>query len=275
MEAQVNRHYSSENLGERIRHALTLAGKDPDSLELKDLSVIDQLHTGGHVATLELIRKTGLSAGMTVLDVGCGIGGTSRLLAETLGCRVLGLDLVPAFVQVAEALTIATRLSGLVRYIQGSALSMPVEDASVDCVWSQHTLMNIEDKPAVFREFARVLRPGGLLVLHEIARGENAPLDLPVPWADRQEISFLEPWERTRHAILEAGFTPVFENDRTDQAREWWTRVKAAAGKAAAAPRPLGPHLVFGDNGRLFGTTMTSNLDRDCIRLTEAVFTRA
>ncbi|MFH1153259.1 MAG: class I SAM-dependent methyltransferase [Pseudomonadota bacterium] len=272
MDAEIAGHYGSDNLGNRISQALVQAGKDPVKLSLKDIAVIDQLHTGGHLATLALVKKTGLTPGMTVLDAGCGIGGTSRLLAETIGCRVIGLDLVQTFIDVARMLTLATRQEDTITFIQGNVCAMPIDDDSVDCVWSQHTLMNIQDKPGVFKEFLRVLKPGGILVLHEVTRGSNGDIHFPVPWADRREISFLDPWTQTRDYLNKAGFILVSENDATAQAKDWWIKVKAASEKLAADPKPLGSHIIFGDNGKQFGTTMTANLDKDCIRLMEAIY---
>lgn len=274
MAAQVTDHYTSDNLEARIVQGLKNAGKDLSGLTLKDLSVIDQLHTGGHLATLSLAKAAGLASGMTVLDAGCGIGGTTRLLAEQFGCKVIGIDLMEIFVSAAQTLTAATGLTESTRFIQGNVCSMPFDDGEFDCVWSQHTLMNIQDKEAVFKEFFRVLKPGGLLVLHEVFKGSDIPLQLPVPWADTHAISFLEPWDTALKRLTGMGMSCQASNDLTGQARTWWQKVKEAALKSGDKPRPLGPHIVFGENGKHFGSTMSANLDNQCIQVMEAVFTR-
>ena len=276
----ITAHYGSDNLGKKIFDALGRAGKDIASLQLKDLSVIDQLHTGGHLATLDLARRAGLSKGMMLMDAGCGIGGSSRLLAHHFHCTVTGVDLVTSFVDVAKELSRCTATADqkaggteLPTFICGSILETGLPNEAFDVVWCQHTLMNIRDKSAAFAEFKRILKPGGLMVLHEIVRGTNAGLHLPVPWADRPEISFLLPRQELEAFILEAGFVPQFMEDRTDQAKLWWEKVKSATLKTAdAPPRPLGPHIVFGNNGRLFGQTMTRNLHEACIGLIEGIY---
>jgi len=272
METEINQHYGSEDLCSKIFTALTQAGKDLDNLQLKDLAVIDQLHTGGHVATLELARTTELSPGCTVLDAGCGIGGSCRLLAQECQFNVTGMDLVPEFIDVAEKLTRSTGLENTITYSQGNILDTGLESNTFDAVWCQHTLMNIYDKDAVFGEFMRILKPGGMMILHEIVQGTNKPIHLPVPWASHAAISVLTPWPDMEALILKNGFSCRFAKDRTDQAKKWWQRVKASLGKKTATPSPLGPHIIFGDNGKSFGNTMSANLDEDRIRLVEAVY---
>ncbi|MCP4118376.1 MAG: class I SAM-dependent methyltransferase [Desulfobacteraceae bacterium] len=271
MEPGIALHYGSDDLEQRIWNALTQAGKDPDSLELKDLSLIDQLHTGGHMATQHLGEKSGLVPGTRILDAGCGIGGSSRLLAKRFNCHVTGLDLVDSFVIVARMLTRATGLETRVRFKQGDVCRMPFGDEQFDVVFCQHTLMNIANKEAALGEFARVLKSGGRLVLHEIVQGEKEKIHLPVPWADTPGISFLQPAKILGDMLSDAGFTPGFVVDATAQAKKWWQRVKAAISPDKAPQRPLGPHIIFGDNGRHFGRTMTANLEEDRIRLIEAL----
>ena len=275
MDRDINQHYGSDNLGSRIFAALEQSGKDLENLTLKDLSVIDQLHTGGHVATLELARKAELPPGTTVMDAGCGIGGSCRLLAKECGFSMTGIDLVTDFIDVAKSLTRSTGMGDTIRYATGNIMNTDLEDSSFDAVWCQHTLMNLQNKEQVFSEFNRILKPGGVVVLHEIVRGSNAPIHLPVPWADRHTISHLIPWPEMMSIILDNGFTCRFQKDQTqEQAKTWWTRVKKAFAKKRETPSPLGPHIIFGENGLAFGNTMTANLEEDRIRLMEAIFVK-
>lgn len=268
-------HYGSDNLGKKIFEALVKAGKDTENLQLKDISVIDQLHTGGHMATLELAKRAGLSEKSLVMDAGCGIGGSSRLLAQTFQCKVTGIDLVPSFIEVARQLSQATQTMDALKFNCGDITNTGLDDDSFDVVWSQHTLMNIKDKDAVFAEFKRILKPGGIVVLHEIVQGIKSDIHLPVPWADNHDISFLVPRDEIERVILGNGFNCRFIEDRTDQAKLWWEKVDAATSKASNAPqRPLGPHIIFGDNGKHFGQTMTKNLNEERIQLIEAIYVK-
>lgn len=289
MEKEIASYYTSKDLTSRVAIALKKAGKDPEKLTLKDLSVIDQLHTGGHLATLELAKKANLHQENKILDAGCGIGGSSRLLAKEIRCSVTGIDLVDEFIDAANFLTKSTGFDNLVNFLQGDIINSGLPDNSFDCVWCQHTLMNIDDKKALFAEFRRVLSASkkgdkGKLVLHEVVKGEESSFNkihLPVPWADDHSISFLLPWNEIDALLKDAGFTCLFHRDLTDQAKVWWQKVKSAGKNfslKADNPRPLGPHIIFGKNGSLFGNTMSANLEdpvlkKGLIKVMEAVYT--
>ncbi|MCX6048162.1 MAG: class I SAM-dependent methyltransferase [Chloroflexi bacterium] len=180
---QVANHYERGDVGARILAALAAAGKPVDALTPDDLAPVDQFHIRGPLATRELLHLAELTEGSTVLDVGGGLGGPARVLASELGCHVTVLDLAEAFCQAGELLTARTGLQAFVTFRQGNALDLPFPDESFDAVWTQHSSMNIEDKQQLYREMARVLRPGGKLAFNEILAGAGQPLHFPVPWA--------------------------------------------------------------------------------------------
>ncbi|MCK5100322.1 MAG: class I SAM-dependent methyltransferase, partial [Desulfobacteraceae bacterium] len=239
MEEKVIDHYSlryksdsgqsGNGLKDRIVSALKKAGKDIQNLEIKDLSIIDQLHTGGHLATIDIVKKAGLNPGAKVLDAGCGIGGSSRLLAKEFQLKVTGIDIVDEFIQTAGFLTDlvakTTDLNDLVEFKQGSILELPLSDSIYDAVLSQHTLMNIKEKDVLFKEFNRVLKPGALLLLHEVVKNKDIPIDLPVPWAASHDISFLNTWDLLLETCQNAGFELVYSSDKAEQTEKWWVKV--------------------------------------------------
>lgn len=270
MESDVQNHYNSDNLTECIKTALKKAGKIPDHLTIKDLVPIDQLHTGGAKATLDLFDKSGLKPGASILDAGCGIGGTSRLLAEKFNHRVTGIDLADQFIDAAQFLTRSTGLEKSVDFRQGSVLDLPFESGTFDAVISQHILMNIEDKPRAIKEFSRVLKPGGLLLLHEIVKGEKNDARYPVPWAAEPDISFLTPWPQFCDLFESSGFSIIFQIDDSPIALRWWEKAKTAAQRTTVVP-PLHPRLVFGENALEFGKNMFHNFSTQSIGLMTAV----
>ncbi|MCP3898955.1 MAG: class I SAM-dependent methyltransferase, partial [Desulfobacteraceae bacterium] len=140
-----------------------------------------------------------------------------------------------------------------------------------DAALSQHTLMNIKEKGELFKEFNRVLKPGALLLLHEVVQKEDGLIDLPVPWADNHDISFLYTWDKLLECCQGAGFELVYYSDKVEQAEKWWVKVKEVTEKFSENPRPLGSHIIFGKNGEKFGKTMTSNVQTGRISVVEAV----
>ncbi len=275
MESEIKNHYNSDNLTQNIKTALIKAGKDLSNLELKDLSPIDQIHTGGARSSIELFKKLTISPDAKVLDAGCGIGGSTRLLARQFNCRVIGVDLAEKFIEAATFLTRCTRLETLVSFQQGSVLDLPFENNSFDAILCQHILMNIEDKPAAVKEFFRVLKPGGKLMLHEIAKGENDPLLLPVPWADKSSLSFLESWDVMSRIFKKHGFEIESFSDKTSSAITGWEKFNAVSQKKPPRPNALGLGIIFGNTAKFFGKNMYANFKNNIICLVEAVLKKS
>ncbi|GAH06914.1 unnamed protein product, partial [marine sediment metagenome] len=103
----------------------------------------------------------GLNENMKVLDVGCGIGGSSRTLVSNFGCNVTGIDLCEEFCRAAELINERLGYSNNIEIQQGDALDMPFNDNSYDIIFIQHVLMNIENKERLISEIFRLLRPKG------------------------------------------------------------------------------------------------------------------
>jgi SAM-dependent methyltransferase len=270
----IGEHYASDDLAVAILTALHKAGNDLDSITAQDLTPVDQLHTRGKDATLELAHLAGVTPEMRVLDVGGGLGGPARTLATEIGCSVEVLDVTEEFCRAGEMLTTRTGLGDLVSFRYASALDMPHPDASFDAVWVQHSSMNIADKERVYAEIHRVLRPGGHLALHEIMAGPVAPIHFPVPWARGPEISFLRLPEEVRALIASIGFDESAWVDDTASALRWFRERLAAANAASGELPPLGLHLVLGaDLGQMF-QNLARNLQEGRVVVVKGVFER-
>jgi ubiquinone/menaquinone biosynthesis C-methylase UbiE len=269
----VSEHYGRDQLGELVRNGLAAIGKPDGHLTTDDLAAIDQFHTGGKAATLKLAELAAFEAGWRVLDVGGGLGGPARVLAESHGCQVTVLDLTPEFCEVGAWLTERAWLIDQVTFKVGDALAMPFADGAFDAAWTQHSSMNISDKDTLYREIHRVVRPGGRLAFHEIMAGPEQPIRFPVPWAPEPTISFLRSPAEIRGLLKALGFRERAWKDTSDEAIGWF-RQRVAAAKAAQSPPHLGLHLLLGASApQMFGNVLR-NLEEGRVRTIQAVFER-
>ena len=198
-------HYRATGLTERLKTALMALGPEDQRLTPEQLGALDQFHTRGLAATAELAKLAGITADMSVLDVGSGVGGPARFLAATYGCRVTGVDLSEPFVDAARYLAERTGQSGQVSFQAASALELPFDDGSFDVVLLQHVAMNISDRARLYREIRRVLKSGGRFATFDVVLMSGEP-HYPVPWARTPATSFVLTPAATRQAIEPAGF---------------------------------------------------------------------
>src|SRR5437763_13055271 len=269
----VEAHYTRRSLGETILAALREAGKDLEHLTPDDLAPVDEFHSGQRNATVRLAQLAQVSGAEHVLDVGCGIGGPSRFLAQQFGCRVTALDLTAEFIEVANMLARLTGLAERVSYRQGNALDLPFADASFDLVWSQNAAMNIADRDRLHAEMRRVLKPHGRLAIQDVAAGPGGEPYYPTPWAKDRSISFLYAPEVTREKLERAGFRVVAWHDPT--AESLAQAVERAKALETGTLPPLGIHVLIGPNFPTVSNNMVRNLEERRIQLVNAVLQRA
>ena len=265
----VRDHYRATGLVERLKTALTAFGPDEQRLTPQQLATLDQFHTRGLAATVELARLAGFAADMSVLDVGSGVGGSARFLAATHGCRVTGIDLSEPFIDAARYLTERTGQSGQVSFETGSALELPFGDGHFDVVLLQHVAMNISDRARLYREIRRVLKSTGRFAIHDVVLLSGGP-HYPVPWARTPAASFLLTAAATREAIEPAGFRALTWQDDTEAANAWFAQLRASG----PLPSPnLG--VVMGPDFAQLAANLGRNLQEGRLGILTAVFEAA
>jgi MPBQ/MSBQ methyltransferase len=234
-----------------------------------DLAPLDEFHVRGRKATIELACDAGLELDMHVLDVGSGVGGPSRYIAQEIGCRVTGLDLTEEYCRAAQMLAMRIGLSDLVTYQQGDACALPFPDAAFDVVWTQHTAINISDKTTLYQEMFRVLKPGGTLAIYDILAGPVCPIHFPVPWASQPGDSHLVTAEELRPLLVKSGFTIESWKDTTDIALAWFSKVSKKIQQSGLWP--LGIHVQLGAGFKVMAHNQRKNLEEGRIVLAQIV----
>ena len=196
----------------------------------------DQFHGRGVEATDEAASLLQVAAADHLLDVGSGIGGPACYMARRFGCRVTGIDLTAEFCDVARHLTRLLGLEHRVGFELGDALAMPFAANSFDGAYSMNVSMNIADKAGLYREIRRVVKPGGWLMLSEIAKGPGAELDYPTPWASSARTSFLATPEETRRGLEDAGFEMVQVRETAEQVKAFGARSREMVARGEKPP---------------------------------------
>jgi ubiquinone/menaquinone biosynthesis C-methylase UbiE len=237
MADRVASHYSENlKLADAIADKLRSAGKDPNKLTTADLAAVDEFHIRGRKATLELGKKMNLNAHSHVLDIGSGLGGPARTLAETFGCRVTGIDLTQAFCDAATAMSDWIGLGSRVSFKQGDATNLPFENQTFDAAITIHVAMNIAAKDKMYLEARRILKPGGVFAVYDVVQGEGGEVLYPVPWAREPSISHLATPDQMKPLLTSAGFKLLDVQDSTEESQSFFEKMTAQMAKTGASP---------------------------------------
>ncbi|MCM1981822.1 methyltransferase domain-containing protein [Lyngbya confervoides] len=150
----------------------------------------------------EMVRWGGLDQrppGQRLLDVGCGIGGSSRILAQDYGFEVTGVTISPQ--QVARARQLTDQ--GVSAHFQvDDAMALSFADASFDVVWSVEAGPHMPDKAVFARELLRVLKPGGILVVADWNQRDERQRPLAL-WERLVMRQLLDQWSHPAFASIE------------------------------------------------------------------------
>lgn len=236
MTDDVASHYGGDgDLSNAIAESLRRAGKDMDRLTTADLATVDEFHIRARKATLEVARSLDLAPTSRVLDIGSGLGGPARTLAETVGCHVTGIDITQAFCDAATTLSGWVGLSDRVDFRQGDATSLPFDDSMFDAAMTIHVTMNIAAKDRVFAEARRVVKPRGRFVAYDVLQGEGGDVQYPVPWAREPSISHLATPDEMKTLLTAAGFRILEMEDSTEEGQRWFAEIAGHLAKSTPA----------------------------------------
>jgi len=227
--------------------ALDRAGISQESLTVEKLAPVDHFHARGFPATVQLADRLPIRAGDHILDIGCGLGGPARYMAQRFGCRVTGLDITEPFVDAGNKLTALLGMTDQVTIDLGDGNNLPYPDGTFDGAYAQHVTMNVPDRAKFFAEAYRVLKPGAFFALTEHGLGHAGAPVFPLPWSEDGTGSYLATRDETQAYLDAAGFVDISIEDTGPKYVEAYSRVLERAEQNALPP--LGTHLLTGDNG--------------------------
>ncbi|MFJ9863133.1 SAM-dependent methyltransferase [Streptomyces sp. NPDC101165] len=242
--------------------------RDLDASTRGALDNLDQFHIGGAEAVELLIPTLALEPGDAVLDVGSGFGGPARQIAHRTGNHVVGVDITPAYVDAARALTTRAGLSDTVRFHAGDIAGFRT-DRAFDAALTMHVQMNVRDKTTWFRHIAKHLAPGARLAVWEVCQPPHqADLPWPMPWSLDGTDSFVESADTLRAHIENAGFAATEWTNESPWVQDWIT-------KTFANGLPAGPTLpMLLDDGYTRVINYTTALADGSLEIWRGCFTK-
>jgi ubiquinone/menaquinone biosynthesis C-methylase UbiE len=213
-------------------------------------------HRAFHPELKTLIGMLPLSPDMQVFDVGCGDGFYLDLLAERLVAPggVVGLDINPAYVNIARERLSGHRDRCPVRLILGTLDDLPVEHASCDLVWCAQSLYSLSEPITALRRMAAAVRPGGFVAVLE----NDTMHQLLLPWPHRLELA------------LRAAETKAL-CEESSRCERYYVGRRLPAVLAAAGIEPLGFQTQCIDRRAPLDADLKSFLEKYFSRLTSRV----
>ncbi|MEK6720968.1 MAG: methyltransferase domain-containing protein [Chloroflexota bacterium] len=203
---------------------------------LAELLVGDSFHPGGLEGTRDLLRSSRIAPGARLLDVGCGLGASAQVAATEFALRVDGVDASGPVIARAMARAGDAR----VHWSTASLPDLPFEGGTFEAVLAECVLSTV-DRPAALTEVARVLRPGGTLLLSDV-EVEGEPIPELGHWIIGAALCVTDAWRpgEIEARLPEAGFRITGRWDRSASILALIDRVEARLAVVRLAARDLG-----------------------------------
>jgi ubiquinone/menaquinone biosynthesis C-methylase UbiE len=234
-------------------------------LNSKTYLPFDGFHTRGREALLELINMADINKDMKVLDIGCGTGGSSKLISKEFKAKVFGLDFSLDYLLVGSKISRSLNSAPKISFINGEGCFLPFKENSFDIVITEHVQMNIKDKSLFYSEIKRVLKPGGAYLFHEVFFGKNRDVKYPLPWAKNDLISFLVTKESAKDLISDSGLTIDSWDNKDEKSYNFFNKVLKNLN--LSIKNDLGLSRIMGDDYGEKIKNMAKNLDESKISI--------
>ena len=216
---KIIKHYEREDLYGDILLELDRVGIAKDQITMNDLSKYDEMHIGRHEATQRFAAKLPFTRNQNIIDIGAGLGGPARYIANKYACHITGIDLTPQHVETANKLSQLVSMATHTKFHIEDACALSFDTESFDGGYTIHTGMNIKDKDALYREIARILKPGSIFGIYEVFLTQpDSKIIYPLPWSSSADTSHLITIEALKTYMSDNNFEIVQEEDHKSSA---------------------------------------------------------
>lgn len=176
---------------------------------------------------LKMVDFLKLKSGMKVLDVGCGIAGPMKNIAEKSGAAIVGLNINAYQIKKAEQYIQQSGLSDRCRFHQGSFMQVDLPNASFDAIYAIEATPHAPDKTLCFKEMHRLLKPGGCFAGYEYGLLSNYDANNPEHVQIMEDLEHggglqkIPPIEEIKQAFIDAGFKVLALQDDCQEGLSW------------------------------------------------------
>jgi ubiquinone/menaquinone biosynthesis C-methylase UbiE len=265
----IENQYLKKGLYEDIIRRLKEKNIALDKVKRSHIASVDEFHVRGAAVSRELANSINLE-GVSILDVGCGLGGPCRMLADEYNCQTTGIDLSSEYIRTANKLSKLVNLSSKTTFIQGDTTELPFEDNSFDVVLTQHVQMNIPDKTKFYLEINRVLKTGGYFLFYDILKKEDGEVSYPMPWSNNANLSFLFEAEEMHNILKGMGLTEEQSSNQSQAGIDSFEIIIARLNEFG--PPKMGLNILMGETAKLKLMNLLKHLKIGDLELKSGVY---
>ncbi|MCI5083757.1 MAG: methyltransferase domain-containing protein [Saprospiraceae bacterium] len=161
-----------------------------------------------------------------ILDLGAGYGGAARYIASKFRCHITCLNLSQVENQRNREKNELLGLTAHIDVVQGNFEAVPFDESQFDIIWSEDAILHSRNKPQVFEEVARVLKPGGHFIFTDPMQSDDCPNGVLQPILDRIHLEELGSVRKYKRLATQVGLKEVKIIEMPDQLTNHYTQVQ-------------------------------------------------